>query len=752
MAPGCGARRGPTVQRGAYEKKSRRSELSYYHIRVCNRLPQRFPMKRSIQLLLILALSSFAALAQAQRPSPTPPPDDGEVVKITTSLIQVDVTVTDSRGRVITDLKPEEVEIYENGKKQQISGFSFISNIRDPASRADKEKRDKNEPVMPSASLKQDQVRRTVALVVDDLTLSFESVYYVRRALRKYVDEQMQEGDLVAIIRTGAGIGALQQFTSDKRMLYAAIERVKWNPGGSGGISAFAPVQGGVDTGDDDDEPGGGLAAEGRDREIDDFRTNYFVAGTLGAINYVVRGMSDLPGRKAVMLFSDGFAMFNTNARGIPEASRIVHSLRSLIDQAHRSSVVIYTLDPRGLQITGLTAADSVGGMTMDQVQRAMNARSARLRDTQDGLIHLARETGGFALVNNNDLVGGIRRVLDDQSYYLVAYEPDQATFDPATRRFNRLDVKVLRKGARVRYRSGFFGISDEKVAARTRGSQGDIVYALTSPFATNEIAVRLNAIFGVQPDKTAFIRSLLHVSAKDITFENAPDGNKVAKFDVLAIGFGDNGIPVDSLSKAYTLTLNQKRYEEFMDRGFVYEIAFPIKKPGGYQLRIALKDSATSRIGSASQYVEVPNLKKKRLTLSGVAVENISREIWTRRQAAGPDAPLDSGSNPLLDTALRQFKRSSIINFGLSVVNARTWADLTSQVRLYYEGKEIFVGDPRPLAADGVNGPAAFLGSIALSDKMDLGEHLLRIDITDNKTKGKYRTATQFLQFEIIE
>src|SRR5207302_7509071 len=86
------------------------------------------------------------------------------------------------------------------------------------------------------------QVRRTIAVVVDDLGLSFESAYYVRRALKKFVDEQIQTGDLVAIIRTGAGIGALQQFTSDKRMLYAAVERIKWNPLGRGGVGAFAPI------------------------------------------------------------------------------------------------------------------------------------------------------------------------------------------------------------------------------------------------------------------------------------------------------------------------------------------------------------------------------------------------------------------------------------------------------------------------------------------------------------------------------
>jgi hypothetical protein len=87
---------------------------------------------------------------------------------------------------------------------------------------------DKNAPPLPPTKLHPEDVRRTIALVIDDLGLSFRSTYDVRNALKKFVDQQMQPGDLVAIIRTSGGIGALQQFTADKRQLHAAIERVNW--------------------------------------------------------------------------------------------------------------------------------------------------------------------------------------------------------------------------------------------------------------------------------------------------------------------------------------------------------------------------------------------------------------------------------------------------------------------------------------------------------------------------------------------
>src|SRR5205085_1724138 len=95
---------------------------------------------------------------------------------------------------------------------------------------------------VPPVRLRPEEVRRTFALVVDDLGLSFESMHFVRNALRKFVDEQMQPGDLVASIRADEGVGALQQLASDNRLLYTAIEPVKWISRGRGGPAAFAPI------------------------------------------------------------------------------------------------------------------------------------------------------------------------------------------------------------------------------------------------------------------------------------------------------------------------------------------------------------------------------------------------------------------------------------------------------------------------------------------------------------------------------
>ncbi|HEX6126723.1 MAG TPA: VWA domain-containing protein [Pyrinomonadaceae bacterium] len=710
---------------------------------------------RNITLLALLTLSCFG-YAAGQTPTPTPPPaDETDVVKITTTLIQLDVTVTDKRGNIVTDLRPDEIEVYENGEKQKITNFSFISNAR-VIETAEKEK-EKEAPgvALPPSRVRVEQVRRTIALVVDDLTLSFESTHFVRRALKKFVDEQMQDGDLVAIIRTGAGIGALQQFTNDKRQLHAAIERVRWNSLGAGNIGAFAPLQARAPTEDDDDPAPGERTPEGIEREFDDFRESLFATGTLGAINYVIRGMQDLPGRKSVMLLSDGFSLFTRDASGFRDSSRVLGSLRRLVDMANRASVVVYTMDARGLQYTGLTAADNTSGRSVEQIEREIANRRDRLLDTQEGLRYLARQTGGISITNNNDLSSGIRRILDDQSYYLIGYEPDEATFDPKIRRFNRLEIKVKRPGTNVRYRSGFFGISDERLNRPQQTPGERLLGALTSPFAVQDIALRLNALFYNSPKEGNIIRSLVHVRAQDIKLSDMPDGSKQAVFDVFAAGFGDNGVVIDQISKTYTMTIRKDNLQNFVKHGFVYDFAFPVKKPGAYQLRIALRDHLTDKLGSANQFVEVPNLKKDRLQLSGVVLENVTFSEWQKRDSGQPATLGPTG--PLNDTSLRQFKRGTVLNYGFSIYNAKqaaTSPNLSYQTRLFRDGKVVFEGKVQPVPKMPSSMPTAlqYTSALALGSEMAPGDYVLQIVITDHLAKPKRNTATQFVQFEITE
>ena len=378
---------------------------------------------------------------------------------------------------------------------------------------------------------------------------------------RKFVDEQVQDGDLVAIIRTGGGMGALQQFTSDKRQLYAAVERVKWNPlGNRGDIAAFAPIEPTpLELAKASGDPT--VSQEDIDQEKNqikaaaDFRSSIFATGTLGALKFVVTGMSELPGRKSVILFSDGFRLLERDSQGFTDAGRVMEFLRQLVDLANRSSVVFYTIDARGLQTTGITAADDIINPSPEEMNKTLSDRRDELLDTQDGLQYIAKETGGFAILNNNDLSGGVRKILNDQSYYLIAYSPDSDTFDAAKRRFNKLEVKVKRDDVKVRYRSGFFNISEDKMPklAAAKTPQEQLSNALTSPFAVNDIALRLNVLFANDPKNGSYLKALLHVDAKDLKFTPEANGMQKASFEVMTASFGDNGVPVDTLTAPAT-------------------------------------------------------------------------------------------------------------------------------------------------------------------------------------------------------
>lgn len=699
---------------------------------------------------------SCGVAAQSPNPTQSPTPNN-DVVKISTNLIQIDVTVTDAKGKPIADIRPDEIEIYENGQKQKITAISYVSAGRVTTDKA--KQTDKESIPVPTAVIRPEQVRRTVALVVDDLTLSFESAAHTRKALKKFVDEQMEDGDLVAIIRTGAGIGALQQFTSDKRILYAAIEKVKWNPIGNGGISAFAPMEAKLP----DDAPAaepepGERTAEGTEREFNDFRESYFATGTLGALDYVIRGMSELPGRKSVVLFSDGFQLDNITAEGWLENSRVMGPLQRLIEEANRSSVVIYAMDPRGLVYTGLTAADNTSGRDAQQVETELADRRDKMIDTQQSLKMISEETGGFALVNNNDLSGGVRRVLEDQSYYLVAYEPDGDTFDPAKRKFNKLEVKVLRTGAVARYRSGFFGVADrvKQPASSPAGATPteQLQYALVSPFAVNGIDLRLNALFGTDAKSTPYVRSLIHIDASDLKFTDAENGKKKAIFDVLAMSFGDNGQTVDQLYKGYTLTVTPEAYKKVMKDGFVYHFIFPVKKPGPYQYRVAIRDSQGGKVGSASQFIQVPDIKKKRLTLSSIVLENLTEQAW--KGSSAPDAAVIPG-DPMTDTALRRARLGTVLRYGFEIYNAKLNSGgqpaINRRVRVFRDGKLILDGKDAPVELLGQTDLQHMKtsGALALGTQMQAGDYILQVIVTDGLANKKQQIATQYVQFEVV-
>jgi VWFA-related protein len=731
------------------------------------------------RLLVVILVAQLGSGALGQQPSSTPAPpspreiqkpEADEVVRITTNLVQVDAVVTDKNGKVVTDLKPEEIKILEDGRQQKITNFSY--NVTEtpaaPARIGKPAAVDKNAPPVPPTRLRPEEIRRTIAIVVDDLGLSFESTHFVQRALKKFVDEQMQPGDLVAIIRSGGGMGALQQFTSDKRQLYAAIERVKWNANGRSGISAFAPLE--------PPTPGShGADVDAANDELNQFREDMFSVGTLGAISYVVKGLRELPGRKSILLISDGFRIYNVDD---PTRNYLaLEKLRRLIDEAGRASVVIYTMNATGLQTLGLTAADNPGSGDVEQM---LSSRRNAAFETQQGLDYLATQTGGIAIKNNNDLSNGIRRVLEDQrGYYLIGYRPDNSTFDPKTgrRTFHKLSLKITRPGKfNVRMRNGFLGFTDNaKDAPVQRTLAQQMLGALTSPFGATGVHLQLTSLFSSDPKAGAIMRSMLHIDARDLTFTSEANGMHKSTFDVLAVTFGDNGALVDQSGRTYTLQLPEALFKRAQRDGLVYYVTVPIRKAGAYQLRVSLRDSSTERIGSASQFVEVPDLKKNRLAVSGIVLRGESpAEKTTAASAARPSATpggnqaaADSApdqeaadqQNPQASPAVRHFSPGMLMDYLFIIYNAHidkatSKSQMTEQVRLFRDGQPVFTGKENPLNFTNVTDEKRLVsgGAIKLGTDLVPGEYVFQIIVKDMLADEKHRTVTQWMDFEMVK
>ncbi len=345
------------------------------------------------------------------------------MVRINTQLVQIDAVVTDKSGAHIDDLTADDFELLVDGEPQSLTHFALIRLPTDNREAlANREAGAKNDavgpPGMPGKLIAPEKVKRTIAFVVDDLGLSFQSMVYAREAVKKFVIEQMQDGDLVGIIRTGRGLGALQRFTTDRRILYAAVDKLTFNPQSRDMMAKFGADARITDT----DDP-----AQQQTDDFENFNDTSSSLGTLGALNFVVRGLRELPGRKIVVFVSDGFNMSGTSG----DETQVVEEMKYLADQANRASVVIYSLDAKGLQTLMPKAGDNLGGTTDDRLSQQVLDASIQNLDSQAGMVFLAQATGGFSMLNNNDLDLGVRKVLEDnESYYLLGFDPEDTQFN----------------------------------------------------------------------------------------------------------------------------------------------------------------------------------------------------------------------------------------------------------------------------------------------------------------------------------
>jgi hypothetical protein len=232
----------------------------------------------------------------------------------------------------------------------------------------------------------------------------------------------------------------------------------------------------------------------------------------------------------------------------------------------------------------------------------------------------------------------------------------------------------------------------------------------------------------------------------------------------------------VDQVGRTHTLRIRGETYKRVLRDGFVYVVIVPLKKPGAYQLRVALRDTGSERIGSASQFVDVPDIKKNRLALSSIVVKGLSAEY--ARNKAPVKSPGDNTSAPNTQSnaatsqsegveegdaqaspAVRHFHTGLVMKYAYMIFNAQlskatNRPQLTTQVRLVRDGKVIFTGKELPFDTTNQTDLKRLVagGAIQLGTDLGPGEYALQIIVNDAVASEKRHTVTQWTDFEIVK
>jgi VWFA-related protein len=666
-------------------------------------------------------------------------------------LATVDAVVTDDKGHHVTDLTPADFEVVERGRRQTVRQVIYVrttgpAGASTPTTgglRADGAVVTPAPEPAPEAGRSnlpsREGTGRVLAVVVDDLSMwSFRSTVDTRKMLTQFLERDVAPGDLVAILRTSGGAGTLQQFTTDRRLLAAAIERVQW-------VGRLARFAAGVEAGaaarqmpfGDDDDPDGQLAAD------------LLAEGSIGALNFALRGVESLPGRKTVVFVSEGSGLGVRNPR-----SNIPDALKRVIDRANRAGVVLYAIDPAGIRTTSrsegsdiaqrrtpnytnepLQAAPVSGGRPMEQTPAAALVDS-NLRwmqfDRQERLRWLAEQTGGFAIVSQNDISRGLGRIVDDtRGYYLIGFD---TSLTPGVRPDpDDVKIKALRPGLQIRARQGRFGPANPDDGPLPRPGDA-LVAAAMSPFSTGALDVHLTALFGHDAEG-AHVRAVVDLDPAGLVLAGAGERREGA-VTLLMLVFSDNGDIVTQSREIIPVHLDAAAYDQARRHGLRYSARLPVNRPGGYQVRAAVQDDRSDRVGTGARFVEVPKVGKGRVALSGVILTN----------AAAADRRL----------ALT-FAPGSVVEYTCTVYDGRSdRTGFSTTATVLHDGKPVYTSPPAPIAGAAAGAaavaPVPFRGRLTLAREQKPGAYTLVVSVEPAVAPGERRSrpATQWVDFEV--
>jgi VWFA-related protein len=594
-------------------------------------------------LLLLCGTPSDSAAGQSQSSS--------ETIAARAAEVLVDVVVTDSQNRIVSDLSPRDFRVYEEGMPQAIASLELVQGgetrlISKPGARSPAGATG----VQPSA----DRPANLVVLLLDYSTTEFENQKMVRDAAIKFIEKKLQPNDLLAILSLSSGLRTLSNFTGDKAQLISALQI--GSVVASGMASERADLTRGIIAGElasgqgtfcsspaglDDAESvtarlSGNVGAALAERKFAERIAAQYTSlrsaldqrqtrNVLTAIRAIARGVEVIPGRKSLVLFSQGF----------PIAPQLEGQLHAVVNEANRSHVAVYAIDS-----SGLTTKELHGGLgprhevsliaagPADERMKSMSGETEFDRVRQAGedlpegaLRYLSEATGGALIHNTNELGRGLERMEEEtHSYYLLTYHPSQPKEDGS---FRRIQVEVAKAGLSVRARNGYFAIPELLRALSPQEFQLLERARATEVADQMPLFVRTGAFR--EPGGVYRVPFILEAPAKALQFEPDPTGAE-GRLQVLAVVFDGAGRAVNQLSRFVRYKLGEAEMAALEERNVsvMDDLRLP---PGAYSLETVITDPATGRVARRRQEISLP-APDSSLAISSVLLSHLAEKV----------------------------------------------------------------------------------------------------------------------------
>jgi VWFA-related protein len=570
---------------------------------------------------LLVAVARTAGPQEPPRVQASTPTFPARVEQVT-----VDVVVVDGSGRPVTDLRPGDLEVFENGVRQVVSSFDLFQAKAPALGTAAGAAPGASPPRVSTNADAEDRRGRTFVIVFDDIHLRAATAQRAKAAVAEFLRKETREGDRVTLLATGGGVWWTTRLEAGRGELLELVKRLDgrlvpetrrdWMSDYEAmRIHVFRDnmilnrVQRrfetyGIPTMTQQSQHVRDMMAVEDPVVTSRAAELYFAAAarnhvTLGAMARALEALVYVRGRKSVVLVSEGF-VYDTQ----------LAEFKRLIDSSRRVNAAIYFVNGRGLE--GLPDALTAEYSTILPVEDLGFAFS-QAAETTEGSESLAADSGGFTLRNSNDLASGLKRISDEtRAYYLVGYNPTNSARDGG---FRKIEVRVRgRRGLQIRARKGYYAPSDEARPAPRPGTDPAFQAALDSPYELEDVPLRMTHFVREETTvDTARVFVAAEVDIRRLGLQEE-DGQSVGSLQYLLATVQREGGQFFRFDQTLDLALPAETREQ-MSRTWLPIVREVELRSGRYRAKLVVRDRTTGRMGTLVHDFEVPDLKPFRVS-----------------------------------------------------------------------------------------------------------------------------------------